>query len=90
MRFEKMPMTNSGKLDRKALPDISPKIPIQKYSAPKNEAERQLCSIMAEVLKVPKVGADDDFFDLGGDSFGAMEMASLAEERGIYFSVRSV
>ncbi|MBO5558447.1 amino acid adenylation domain-containing protein [Ruminococcus sp.] len=90
MRLEKMPMTNSGKLDRKALPDISPKIPIQKYSAPKNEAERQLCSIMAEVLKVPKVGADDDFFDLGGDSFGAMEMASLAEERGIYFSVRSV
>lgn len=91
VRLSHMPMTPSGKIDRTALPEIDLSAPVkQSYTPPVSETERQLCSAMAKTLGVSRVGRDDDFFDLGGDSFSAMSFAARAEEMGYDFSVRRV
>lgn len=91
VRLPHMPMTQSGKIDRKALPEIDISAQTnQKYTAPMNDTERQLCSVMAKVLGISCVGTDDDFFELGGDSFSAMEFAALAEDKGYRFLVQNV
>lgn len=91
VRLSRMPMTASGKTDRNALPptEIS-KLSGRVYTAPENEAERVLCGIMAKVLGIPRIGTNEDFFELGGDSFSAMEFAALAGENGFSFTPRSV
>ena len=91
VRLKCMPMTQSGKIDRKALPQAD--MPVQaayKYTAPTNEREKQLCSIMAKVLSIPRAGRDDDLFLLGGDSFSAMEFVALAGNKGYRFSVQNI
>ena len=51
------------------------------YQAPRTEAEEQLTEIWQEVLRVDRVGINDNFFDLGGDSFKAVTMFALIQER---------
>jgi acyl-coenzyme A synthetase/AMP-(fatty) acid ligase len=75
--MEELPLTINGKLDRKALP--KPEFTnIDKYVAPRNELEEKVCKIWAEVLGLPedKVGINDDFFRLGGDSILAIRLIS--------------
>ncbi|WP_406815529.1 non-ribosomal peptide synthase/polyketide synthase [Mycobacterium sp. M23085] len=71
--LDEFPMTSSGKIDRKALP-----APVyqgaDRYRAPSTPTEEALASIYAEVLGINKVGVDDSFFDLGGDSLSAMRV----------------
>ena len=68
IKLEKMPLNQNGKLDRFALkaPDIS--LFKKEYTAPKSKLQKQLCNAFEKVLSVEKVGIDDDFFTLGGDS----------------------
>ena len=83
MRLDSIPLTQSGKTDRKALPEFNIKDDIIKRSSvPENETEADLCRIMADVLKLESVGAEDDFFELGGDSFLALEFIAKAENEG--------
>jgi len=68
--LDALPLTPNGKVDRKALPSpegVHPKLGSE-YVAPQSEIERTVASIWQEVLKVEKVGIDDNFFDLGGHS----------------------
>lgn len=92
IRLSLMPMTQSGKISRNELPapDINAVFSGRNYTPPVNDTEKLLCGIMSEVLGIPRVGTDDDFFELGGDSFSAMKFASIAEEKGLIFSPRSV
>lgn len=78
VELEALPRTPNGKLDRKALPAPEPApAPASDYAAPETEAEARIAAIWAEVLGVPQVGIDDDFFDLGGDSFQSIRVARL-------------
>ncbi|UFZ03315.1 amino acid adenylation domain-containing protein [Bradyrhizobium ontarionense] len=74
MALERLPLTPTGKIDRLALPlpDLGPSS--SDFIAPRNDTERTLAGIWAELLQVPLVGAHDHFFELGGHSLLAMQM----------------
>ena len=65
-----LPLSEHGKVNRKALAAlaIAPKERPQTAGLPNNELERTLAQLWQRILKVPNVGLDDNFFDLGGDS----------------------
>jgi thioester reductase-like protein len=68
--LEEFPLTSSGKIDRKALP--APVLAATAYRAPQTQTEKIVADIYAHVLGVDRVGVDQSFFDLGGDSLSAM------------------
>ncbi|GAA4455332.1 non-ribosomal peptide synthetase [Phytohabitans houttuyneae] len=68
----RLPLTPNGKLDHRALPRPEPPAAGR---APATALEEELCHVVAGVLDLPKVGPDDDFFDLGGDSLLAARLA---------------
>ncbi|MFC8124131.1 amino acid adenylation domain-containing protein [Streptomyces sp. NPDC057302] len=74
-----LPVTRNGKVDRKALPapDFAERVSGRK---PQTAAEETLCRLFAEVLDLERVGPDDSFFDLGGDSGLAMRLAGRIRE----------
>ncbi|MGX1316330.1 amino acid adenylation domain-containing protein [Streptomyces calvus] len=84
-----LPLTPSGKLDTDALP--APTLaPATGGRAPADERERALCTVFAEVLGVPGIGPDDDFFTLGGDSLTSITVATRAREHGLVLGPRDV
>lgn len=92
IRLDHLPMTTSGKVNRKALPDFDLSIATNsnEFIAPVGQREKVLASIMEQVLGYSPIGRDDDFFDFGGDSLKAIEFVSKAHTEGIYFSLQSV
>jgi amino acid adenylation domain-containing protein len=78
--LEEIPLSINGKLDRRALPHpfISEE---EDYVAPTNELEENLVEIWKEVLNVDKVGINDNFFRLGGNSILAVRLTALSRKR---------
>ncbi|WP_074320615.1 non-ribosomal peptide synthetase, partial [Mycobacteroides abscessus] len=75
VRLEALPLTVNGKLDKRALP--APEYDdAARYRAPVNAVEEAVAGIYAQVLGVERVGTDDSFFDLGGDSISAMRVVA--------------
>jgi len=80
--LEAMPLTASGKVDRRALPrPAATRRETDEYVAPRNDAEASLAATFAEVLGVERVGIHDDFFQLGGHSLLATHLISRLRER---------
>ncbi|MBC7269999.1 MAG: AMP-binding protein, partial [Streptomyces sp.] len=87
--LDRFPELANGKLDRAALPapDFSA---LSGGRAPATPVEEALCAVFAEVLGLERVGADDDFFVLGGDSIVAMQLVGRARARGVRITPRLV
>ncbi|WP_103352219.1 non-ribosomal peptide synthetase [Amycolatopsis sp. CA-128772] len=90
--LEAMPLTHHGKLDRDALPDPDWQAQVRAaHTAPRTPAEEALAEIWADVLGVPDIGVDADFFELGGDSIlGARALARIRARFGAELSPRVV
>jgi non-ribosomal peptide synthetase component F len=79
VRLDALPLTASGKLDRRALP--APAAPAESagYAAPETETEEVLAAIWAEALDLDRVGVEDNFFALGGDSLRSLRITSMTK-----------
>ncbi|MBK8551805.1 MAG: non-ribosomal peptide synthetase [Ignavibacteria bacterium] len=83
VELESLPLTQNGKIDRKALPD--PEVTgllLNEYTAPRNETERVLAEIWKDLLRAERVGIHDNFFELGGDSIITIQVMSRARRMG--------
>ncbi len=88
-----MPLTANGKLDRKALPDpASVRLSDESsYVAPRDDVEATIAGVWAELLGVPQVGVDDDFFGLGGHSLlAAQVIARILRDFGVQLPLHSL
>lgn len=83
IKIDKVPLKPNGKMDRKALPQPDSKDFKTEYVAPTNETEEKLCRAMEKVLKLDKVGIHDDFYEMGGDSLGSIQMIVESQLPGL-------
>ena len=80
VQIEKIPLTVNQKVDKKALPE--PRLQKAAYVAPEGKTEKDFCAIFEEILGVERVSAEDDFFEVGGNSILAMKVVIAAEKAG--------
>ena len=90
MKLDEMPMTTSGKTDRKNLPVPLFKLYDSEYAAPETDEEKILCDLLGECVSIDKVGIDDDFFKIGVDSLTAIEYVTKAHNKGIEFTLQNI
>ncbi|MGH7360617.1 MAG: condensation domain-containing protein, partial [Candidatus Methylomirabilales bacterium] len=89
--LEALPLTPNGKVDRKALPAPEGGGAEKVYEVPRTPTEELLAGIWAEVLRVERVGRQDNFFALGGHSLRAIQVvARVRDTLGVELPVRSV
>jgi non-ribosomal peptide synthase protein (TIGR01720 family) len=84
-----LPLTSNGKLDRRALPSPEPNRAAPP-AAPRTPTEQTLAAIWADVLGLDRVGPDDSFFDLGGDSILGILIVARASQAGLRLSLKQL
>ncbi|BBB93454.1 MAG TPA: non-ribosomal peptide synthetase [Methylomusa anaerophila] len=90
IQLEKIPLTSSGKADRKVLPDPDSSMMTAgtEYEAPRNETEKILVEIWQEVLGTKGIGINDNFFALGGDSIKAIQVLTRLQRLKLKLDVK--
>ncbi|MEU0880998.1 amino acid adenylation domain-containing protein [Lentzea sp. NPDC005914] len=86
--MSEFPLTPNGKLDRRALPE--PVVEAGPMTAAANDDEAVICAAVASVLRVEQVGADQDFFELGGDSILAISLLSALRAEGVFVTATQI
>lgn len=91
-RLDTLPTTASGKVNRKALPEVDLHAIARAtvYEKPQGVREQQLAAIWEEVMEYSPAGRKDNFFDVGGDSLKAIELISRTQSAGLYISLQAV
>ena len=92
MTLDRLPLTSSRKIDRKALPDPDqsrPELTTQMVE-PRDEVEQALAEIWSSVLRLEKVGIHDSFFELGGDSILSIQVVSRATQQGLRITPKQI
>jgi tyrocidine synthetase-3 len=89
VRVDSIPLTPNGKIDRKTLPEPEI-IAAEEYAAPGNVIEEKLVEIWEEVLGRNKIGVNDDFFRIGGDSIKAIQIAARMNLLGYKLEMRDI
>ena len=82
---KELPRTPSGKIDRKALPapDVKrPELDVA-FAAPQTGVQKTLANVWADLLGIDRVGIDDNFFDLGGNSLLSIQAVAQLEGHGL-------
>ena len=91
---DRFPLTNNGKVDRKALPKpeeaAARSHDAAAFQAPQGETETVLSGIIARALKLDRVGRDEDYFELGGDSILSIQILSQARRAGLTLTPRDL
>ena len=90
--LDRLPLTANGKVDRSALPAPGKEVRALRtaYVEPRTSIEKALAEIWMSVLNIEKVGINDSFFALGGDSIRSVRVVALAKERGINFTIQEI
>lgn len=89
VQLDNMPLTANGKLDRKSLP--KPEVGLQnEYALPRNEVEQTLINVWQSVLGAEKIGIEDHFFELGGDSIKAIQISSRLFQSGYQLDIKDL
>ncbi|MFB6982287.1 amino acid adenylation domain-containing protein, partial [Streptomyces scopuliridis] len=89
--LDALPLMPNGKVDRKALPSPEPtRAEDAGYVAPRSATEEILTGIWARVLGLERVGVEDNFFDLGGDSILSIQVVSQARAAGLALAVQDL
>ena len=81
LQMAEMPMTPNGKTDLKRLPEPAP-VNAGEYAEPAGDTERFFCEAFGKALKLDRVGAEDDFFEIGGTSLIVTSVVLAASENG--------
>ena len=92
VQLEQMPVTPNGKIDRKNLPDPATAVtlPTGSGDGPLSELEQRLVEVCSEVLGLPDFGADDHFFNVGGDSIHAIQVAARLQKYRLLLDIRDI
>ncbi len=87
--IEKMPLTPNGKINRKALPD--PEVaPLTEYVEPEEGLEADIAATFAKILNSERIGANDDFFSIGGTSISAIKVVAALAGAGHQITYKNV
>ncbi|MCH6257183.1 amino acid adenylation domain-containing protein [Puniceicoccaceae bacterium K14] len=88
MELEKIPLTANGKVNRLELPEPNSETTggERDYVRPKDGLESFIAGLWADVLNLDRVGSNEDFFELGGDSIKSIQISTRANESGVNFS----
>lgn len=83
MQLPELPLTNNGKVNKRALPEPEYTTENKNYVKPRTELQRKLCEIFEMALGVEQIGIEDDFFENGGTSLSASKVAMKCMSAGI-------
>src|SRR5258707_10670673 len=87
-----IPLTPNGKVDRRALPapDWAGQPRAAAYAEPRSAEEKKMAEIWAEVLRLEKVGMNDNLFELGADSLHVFQIVARANKAGLDVKPRQI
>ncbi len=90
MQLDAMPLTPSGKIDRKALPEVKRERKKKERKAPKKSMEQELVDLFASVLQADEYYTDDNFFEMGGTSLSASKIIMMLQSKGIEVEYQNI